>query len=345
MKFSIIIPVYNAELYLEQTILHTLQQKQADFEIVLVDDGSRDCSGQICDRLSQEHPGKIRVVHQENQGQLAARIHGIQAAGGEYCLFLDADDALRENCLKEMQALLEKYRNPDLVIYSFRYVNEDGTSRPAEKIKEEEWVYPEKADLYPLFFTTTLLNNVWTKLIRREVLLRCEIDVEKYKHLRCSEDRLHSMEMVTQAQSVVYTSQEWYSYRLVAGSMTRQFTPAAIDRFNDSALYEISGEYLRKWQMDTPVWRARLDAKWVDGMIYAFNRFYMLCEDKKSVLAYDWQSFLPGSVKEDYRNNPELNAVKKELTGWILEKRKAKIDWYIWKRETRKRLKALVKHT
>ena len=307
MKFSIITPLYNAEMYLEKTLLHALKQNHDCFEIVLVDDGSKDSSGQICDRFTAEYPGKIRVVHQKNQGQLAARINGIKAAHGEYCLFLDADDALRDDCLNEMQVILEKYQKPDLLIYSFIYIQEDGSSRPAKKLCDGEWLYADKSELYQLFFTSTLLNNVWTKLVKREVLLRCAVDVERYQHLRCSEDRLHSMEILTQAETVLYTNREWYHYRLVAGSVTRQFTPSSIERFNDAALYEITGEYLKKWNMDTPVWHNKMDAKWVDGMIYVFDLFYMQCKDKKSVLAYDWRSFLPIGVMESYQDNPELN--------------------------------------
>jgi glycosyltransferase involved in cell wall biosynthesis len=343
MKFSIIIPVYNAEKYIENTILETLNQLCDSFEIVLVDDGATDRSAVLCDIYAEKFPGQIRVIHQKNQGQLVARYNGIQAAKGEYCLFLDADDALQENCLDEMQALLEKYHNPDLVIYSFRYINEGSFSRPAKKICDGERVYLEKSDLYQMFFTSTLLNNVWTKLVRREVLLRCCIDIERYKILRCGEDRLHSMEILTQAGTVLYTDREWYNYRLVEGSVTRQFTPAAIERFNDSALYEITGEYLKKWKMDTPEWRNRMDANWVDNMLYVFKQFYLQCRDKKSVIAYDWQEFLPDAVKGNLENNPELNDFKKEFTGWIFDKRNAKIAWYIGKKETKKKLKALIK--
>ena len=81
----------------------------------------------------------------------------------------------------------------------------------------------------------------------------------------------------------------------------------------------------------------------MNGMIYVFNQFYLQCKDKKSVWDYNWQSFLPKAVLENYRNNPDLNQTKKDFTGWILEKKKAKIDWYIRKRETKKKLKALIK--
>lgn len=343
MKFSIIVPVYNAEKYISETIEQTLKQNNDNYEIVLIDDGSMDNSSRLCDRFAEEYPQKIRVIHQQNQGQLVARCNGISAARGEYCLFLDADDALPDNCLEEIQRLLEKYDDPDMVIYSFRYENSDGTTRPAKKICEGEKLFTDKTELYKLFFTSTLLNNVWTKLVKREVLLHCEIDVERYKNLRCSEDRLHSMEMLTQAKCVVYTDQAWYLYRLVADSVTRKFAPSAIDRFNDSILYDITSDYLKKWQLELPEWKIRMDAQWANGMLYIFDLFYTHCAEKKSVMAYDWNSFLPSEVQTNYFKNPYINEIRKQYLTWILEKNRLRIDFYIWKRETRKKLKAMLK--
>lgn len=345
MRFSILIPVFNAEQYLTDTIASLLRQNYQDYEIILVDDGSSDRSPQLCDQYEEAHPGKIRVIHQSNQGQLAARCNGIHAARGEYCLFLDADDALQENCLLEMQELVEKYDRPDAVIYSFLYENQDGTTTPAKKICQGEKLFTDKTELYQLFFTSTLLNNVWTKLVKREILLHCEIDIERYKHLRCSEDRLHSMEILTKAEHVVYTDQSWYRYRLVAGSVTRQFTLQAISKFNDTVLYDATKDYLKKWKLNVPEWEQRMDAGWADRMVYVFDLFYTHCDAKNSVIAYDWTAFLPTQVKRSYRSNPYLNDVKKQYVTWILEKKKSRIDFYIWKRELRKKLKAVLKHS
>lgn len=343
MKFSIIIPVYNAEKYLAKTLEHTLKLNNDCFEIVLIDDGSTDNSPKLCDQYAEIYPGKVQVIHQYNQGQLAARCNGIQVACGKYCLFLDADDALQDNCLNELQRLLDKYDNPDVVIYSFLYENPDGTTRPAVKICEGEKLFTDKTELYKLFFTSTLLNNVWTKLVKREVLLRCEIDVERYKMLRCSEDRLHSMEMLTQAKHVVYTDQAWYRYRLVEDSVTRQFAPSAIDRFNDSILYGITGDYLKKWQLEFPEWKIRMDAQWANEMLYVFDLFYTQCAEKKRIMAYDWNSFLPPEVQTNYIKNPYINEIRKQYLTWIFEKNQSRIDFYIWKREIRKKLKAMLK--
>ena len=166
MKFSILIPVYNAEQYIENCVNGVLRQQADEIEIVLVDDGSTDESGTICDRLAESFPQTVRVIHQKNQGQLAARMAAADQATGEYCLFLDADDELAEGCLLELSGLIEKYDQPDLIVYSFRYIYEDGSEKPAKKIASGERYYSDLRELREQFFSGTLLNSVCTKLIK-----------------------------------------------------------------------------------------------------------------------------------------------------------------------------------
>lgn len=93
MRFTCIVPVYNVAPYLETCVVSLLHQKEMEdcLEILLVDDGSTDESGKICDRLAEEHPA-VKVVHKENGGLSSARNTGIQHAAGEYVLFIDSDD-------------------------------------------------------------------------------------------------------------------------------------------------------------------------------------------------------------------------------------------------------------
>ena len=91
MKVSVVIPVYNVRLYLERCVQSVLRQTYKDLEIILVDDGSKDDSGKLCDQLALSDQ-RIRVIHQENQGLSGARNTGIRQATGEYIIFLDSDD-------------------------------------------------------------------------------------------------------------------------------------------------------------------------------------------------------------------------------------------------------------
>lgn len=124
MKYSVIIPVYNCACYLESCVESVLRQKtDAQFEIILVDDGSVDGSGELCDRLAATYEA-IRVIHQSNQGVSAARNAGLQEAWGAYVFFLDGDDLWHEDLLQLVDAVTED--NPDVVQFGYRTFYESG---------------------------------------------------------------------------------------------------------------------------------------------------------------------------------------------------------------------------
>ena len=99
VKISVIVPVYNAEKYLNRCVNSILQQTFSDFEIILVDDGSEDQSRNICDEYAKKDK-RIKVIHQQNRGQAAARNRGVSCATGEWVVFVDADDMIHQQMLE-----------------------------------------------------------------------------------------------------------------------------------------------------------------------------------------------------------------------------------------------------
>lgn len=123
-KFSLIVPVYKVEEYLPKCIESVLAQKNQDFELLLIDDGSPDRCGEICDDYAARYPDKIFAIHQSNGGAGAARNHGIRLSKGEYILFLDSDDSISADLLSDLAAVID--REPvDLILYGAR-VEKDG---------------------------------------------------------------------------------------------------------------------------------------------------------------------------------------------------------------------------
>lgn len=120
MQISVIIPVYNAESYLERSVNSVINQTFPDWELILVDDGSKDGSGQICDGFAQRD-SRVRVIHQENAGAGAARNAGIAQAKGNYVVYVDADDTVERNYLE----LLSKH-DEDLVFIDVDRVDTKG---------------------------------------------------------------------------------------------------------------------------------------------------------------------------------------------------------------------------
>lgn len=117
MLFSVIVPVYNVEKYLEECVDSVLNQTFADFELILVDDGSKDKSAEICDAYARKD-SRVRVIHKENGGQSTARNEGVKAASGEYAIFLDSDDMFCDSgFFEDVKDVLDN--DTDIVL--FRY--------------------------------------------------------------------------------------------------------------------------------------------------------------------------------------------------------------------------------
>lgn len=115
-KLSVVVPVYNVEEYLKRCVDSIINQNYPNIEIILVDDGSKDSSGKICDILAAKDK-RIKVIHQSNGGLSAARNTGIDNATGDYIDFLDSDDELLPNVFNDLIPLLEQ-NNLDIMIYA-----------------------------------------------------------------------------------------------------------------------------------------------------------------------------------------------------------------------------------
>lgn len=121
-KISVIVPVYNMEKYLKRCVDSILLQSFSDFEVILVDDGSKDASGDICDSYALSD-SRIRVIHKENGGVSVARNVALDIASGEYITFCDADDYLEKDCLETLYTNIEE-KSVDVVSYNFNVVGD-----------------------------------------------------------------------------------------------------------------------------------------------------------------------------------------------------------------------------
>ena len=128
-KISVIIPVYNVEKFIEQSIKSVLNQTYKNLEIILVDDGSTDSSGSICDEYSKKDK-RIKVIHQDNKGLSGARNSGLDIATGKYIMFLDSDDYFENNSCEILYSEIEK-KQADYVIGNYIHTKYNG-----EKWKE-----------------------------------------------------------------------------------------------------------------------------------------------------------------------------------------------------------------
>ena len=114
MKLSIVIPIYNKEAYVEACLKSLLEQDFQDFELIAVNDGSTDGSGDLCDRMAAKDQ-RIRVIHQKNGGVTAARRRGVEEARGRYIMFVDADDMLLPHAMRVLHAAIEETQADEVV--------------------------------------------------------------------------------------------------------------------------------------------------------------------------------------------------------------------------------------
>lgn len=224
-KYSVIVPVYNTQSYIEGCVKSVLSQSYGDFELILVDDGSTDSSGDICDRLAKEDD-RIRVIHQPNTGHITARINGVNAAEGEWILLLDSDDEWLPELLSTVTAATQKH-GCDMLIFRLRREDEicrDFFYGEKDSITKEEYLQTNLAE--------TGLNSLVIKVCRRELFEN--VSIEQFRNFKNSEDMLLSIQLVKNAKKISYITDVLYYYRLHDGSITNSYNESELQEFADS---------------------------------------------------------------------------------------------------------------
>lgn len=153
-KVSVIIPVYNTEKYLKRCVDSVLVQSYENLEVILIDDGSRDGSGKLCDQYRMKDQ-RVHVIHQKNQGVSLARIHGYEKSQGEWIRFVDSDDAIEKTMVETLVRTMVDHSS-ELAICQFRRVTCAGEAE--QIIRPEPGVY-DKAGIIQLLSTKALYHR------------------------------------------------------------------------------------------------------------------------------------------------------------------------------------------
>ena len=205
-KISIIVPVYQVEKYIRQCIDSILAQTFTDFELILVDDGSKDNSGKICDEYAEKDK-RIRVIHKENDGLSDARNKGLDNASGNYFMFVDSDDYIAPNMAECLYKKISEAK-ADIAACNYRYVFEDGkkdfsTENKAEVINANEIFYNRKNERNYGFWTIAC-----NKLYKREKFKSLRFRFGKYH-----EDEFWANDIYQMDIKAVTISESLYYYR------------------------------------------------------------------------------------------------------------------------------------
>lgn len=332
MFFSVLVPVYNAEPYLKDCLDSVLRQSEQDFELVLVNDGSVDGGGMLCDRCRALHPSFVKVLHQPNKGLISARRAGIQAAEGDYCVFLDADDTLEPEALAVIRETIAR-EQADIVIYNYynRYEPEF-TTAVAEAVFADNATFRGEAEKQPVYaemIASWRLNNLCTKAIRTPLVKGDDTPYERFAANPHTEDLLQSLYPVTHANTIVYRAVPLYNYRRIQQSISTRVLPGRIDKqFNDAVMDQLRA-YMAKWGMDTPEQLERFHARKINGLITLFWQHYRAAEDdgeKRALLEYPWGAHLDAEDLK-YAKSAALSRMRRLQLDAIFKRNKRRLDW------------------
>lgn len=232
-KVSVVVPVYNVEKYLKRCVESILAQTLKDIEIILVDDGSKDKSGKICDEYVQID-NRIKVIHKKNGGLSSARNAGLEIAQGEYVGFVDSDDDIANNMYQRMYETMEKEK-VDFVMADYMRIPEDGKSF-LKTLDIDGGRYNKDAIRKKIFPQLIMGENleygpllsVWHCLYRTAFLRKHNLKFDE--EVRWSEDNIFSSFVGYYADSFYYLKGEGlYHYYSNPGTITTTYRPGAWD--------------------------------------------------------------------------------------------------------------------
>lgn len=270
--FSIIMPVYNVEDAFPASLDSVLAQDDRDFELILVDDGSTDRSGQLCDACAAEHDF-VRVIHKPNGGLASARNAGIDNARGQYILMPDSDDLIEANTLSTVRdairkATLQSEQPVDMVRYDLQRHEADNTSVYTTDVPEGLYAEGRVSELLDLAlldsfrFPLSACTHAYRRDFLNENALRFVSEREVF-----SEDFLFLISALMVAKSLYVTNKVLYHYISRAGSLTNGPRKDALRRY--TALYNHLLEFAARHGADDGLCR-KISTYYINMLVYGY---------------------------------------------------------------------------
>ena len=242
---SVIVPVYNAAAFLARGIDSILAQSYKDFELILVDDGSKDGSGAICDDYAR-HDSRVKVIHQENAGVSAARNAGLKAAQGEWVTFVDSDDLVLDCFLESLVNAVSRDDQIDLAYCGYAIVERNTTVNTYQSAS-----YIGKDALRQLFSSTNLLYRCspWAKLFRLSIIKANDLEFDT--RLQVSEDRLFIYNYLQHVRGIAMSSVLGYLYGSFSStSLKNKRVPTEMLVYRQQSLTAAARQMVEQYRLD-----------------------------------------------------------------------------------------------
>ena len=227
---SVIVPVYKAEKYIHECVDSLIAAKTENFEIILVNDGSPDKCGKICDEYAEKYD-YIKAIHQENAGVVCARRRGIREATGDYVTFVDSDDSIKPDMYTKMLSLAKKYRADSVMCDILKT-----ETKLSNHIKEG---FYDKASMvekvYPVMMfdfkreTPAVIPSLCNKIIKKELIEKVIFDVDE--KIVFGEDALCTYPVMLDSERIYVLKDALYIYRENPESVTNIYDEKLLKRF------------------------------------------------------------------------------------------------------------------
>lgn len=227
---SIICPVYNSETFLEECILSVINQTDKNWELFLIDDGSKDNSGFLCDIYSK-NDSRIKVIHKANCGQMQARIDGIELCNGNYIMFLDSDDLLKKDAIEIIRRIILNNESIDAFVFNACTFPKNKQNKALPFVESEQELITN-TEIIKYTFGDQMFGYLWMYCFNKSILLDAIKKPNPYKGVRYTEDGAFIYNVISICNSMKTISSTLYLYRDNANSITHNITEKdRIDRF------------------------------------------------------------------------------------------------------------------
>lgn len=323
---SVIVPVYNADKYITECIDSILMQSFSDFELIIVDDGSKDASGSICKTYAQKDK-RIKYYLKENGGSLQARIFGVEQSSGDYFTFCDADDYYTSK--NAFQIMYDEIQKEDCDLLQFCYIKKfnhlttrynPGPRSFADFDRFYNNEYPKL--LCSHWKEAVLTTNVWSKVYKKE-LKNSLPPYEKIERVFWGDDLILNLYLLDCCKSVLFIPEYLYVYRQFSGG-TNRFNDHTMNDLNKIKEYQL--EYIDRYQGNRKEEIISICFNEITGWFFSFVREGLNVVGEARTKELIRESFeLPSfkKAKEYYLENPQTD---NELISLF---RSADVDEYI----------------
>lgn len=298
MDLSIIVPVFNIERYIAQCIESILAQSFSEFECILVDDGSQDHSGKICDMYAEKDT-RIKVIHKTNGGLVSARKAGFVIARGKYIAFVDGDDWIEPGMYKRLVKEMESTPSTDLVVCGYyeefhnRIVEKDGVSKRGLMPSENKKRNTSRLINEEFFFEFIYRPNMWGKLFLKEKLESFLMNEDE--QITMGEDVAVTFPYMLSCNQIRYVAEPLYHYRQHQASMVHAYDEKL------SAKIKI----LLKYMKSNPLMKAFA----ISNEMLLYSYYLVVFAFRNEALKGNLRAIYRG-VKELHKNEEIMNIVR-----------------------------------